>query len=109
MPFPGTGKLTVKSDVYSFGVVLLELMTGRVSLDPHRPEGERVLVEWALPYLQDRKQLYKMIDPELNGEFSVKAVQKCAPLVLSCLSLTAQDRPSMNVVVKKLSQVLELC
>lgn len=103
------GKLTVKSDVYSFGVVLLELMSGRVALDPDMPEGEKVLVEWATPFLQDRRQLYKMIDPELQGEYSVKSAQKCALLALSCLSLTIQDRPSMSVVVKKLTQVLELC
>ena len=41
-----TGKLTEKSDVYSFGVVLLELITGRKSVDESQPVGDESLVEW---------------------------------------------------------------
>ncbi|XWS30650.1 hypothetical protein CRYUN_Cryun23aG0003800 [Craigia yunnanensis] len=41
-----TGKLTEKSDVYSFGVVLLELITGRKSVDDSQPLGDESLVEW---------------------------------------------------------------
>ena len=36
-----TGHLTAKSDVYSFGVVLLELLTGRRSVDKRRRGREQ--------------------------------------------------------------------
>src|SRR6185437_6892417 len=42
-----TGHLTAKSDVYSFGVVLLELLTGRRSVDRARRPREQSLVDWA--------------------------------------------------------------
>ncbi|KAL9992605.1 putative protein kinase RLK-Pelle-RLCK-VIIa-2 family [Helianthus debilis subsp. tardiflorus] len=42
-----TGHLTSKSDVYSFVVVLLEMITGRRSMDKNQPNGKHNLVEWA--------------------------------------------------------------
>ena len=43
--YASSGKLTDKSDVYSFGVVLLELITGRMPVDPSQM-GDESLVEW---------------------------------------------------------------
>ncbi|KAM0001792.1 putative protein kinase RLK-Pelle-RLCK-VIIa-2 family [Helianthus debilis subsp. tardiflorus] len=67
-----TGQLTAKSDVYSFRVVLLEMLTGRRSMDKNRPNGEQNLVEWAQPHLGERWRFYKLIDPCLDGHFSIK-------------------------------------
>ncbi|GKU97158.1 hypothetical protein SLEP1_g10336 [Rubroshorea leprosula] len=53
-----TGHLTSKSDVYSFGVVLLEMLTGRRSMDKNQPNGEQNLVEWAQPYLGEKRRFY---------------------------------------------------
>ncbi|KAK6913199.1 Serine-threonine/tyrosine-protein kinase, catalytic domain [Dillenia turbinata] len=74
-----TGHLTTKSDVYSFGIVLLELMTGLRSMDKSRPNGEHNLVEWAKPHLGERKGFLRIIDPRLEGHFSIKGAQKAAP------------------------------
>ncbi|KAM0008251.1 putative protein kinase RLK-Pelle-RLCK-VIIa-2 family [Helianthus debilis subsp. tardiflorus] len=81
-----TGQLTAKSDVYSFRVVLLEMLTGRRSMDKNRPNGEQNLVEWARPHLGERRRFYKLIDPCLDGHFSIKGAQKAAQLAARCLS-----------------------
>ncbi|KAL8269036.1 hypothetical protein R6Q59_002834 [Mikania micrantha] len=95
-----TGHLSTKSDVYSFGVVLLEMLTGRRSMDKKRPNGEHNLVEWARPHLGERRRFYRLIDPRLEGHFSVKGAQKAAQLAARCLSRDPKARPLMSEVVE---------
>lgn len=103
-----TGHLTSKSDVYSFGVVLLEILTGRRSMDKKRPSGEQNLVTWARQYLSDKRKVYRLIDPRLELNYSIKGVQKASQLVCSCLSKDPKSRPSMDEVVKVLTPLQEL-
>ncbi|XP_010925061.1 serine/threonine-protein kinase PBL34-like isoform X1 [Elaeis guineensis] len=103
-----TGHLTSKSDVYSFGVVLLEMMTGRRSMDRNRPNGEHNLVEWARPQLGERRRFFRLIDPRLDGNFSVKGAQKAAQLAHACLSRDPKIRPLMSEVVKVLKPLINL-
>ncbi|PWA74838.1 protein kinase-like domain, Concanavalin A-like lectin/glucanase domain protein [Artemisia annua] len=56
--------LTSKSDVYIFGVVLQEMIIVRRSMDKNRPNAEHNLVQWARPYLGERRKFYKLIDPD---------------------------------------------
>ncbi|PSS15893.1 Receptor-like protein kinase [Actinidia chinensis var. chinensis] len=97
-----TGHLTSRSDVYSFGVVLLEMLTGRRSMDKNRPNGEHNLVEWAKPHLGERRRFYRLIDPQLEGHFSIKGAQKAAQLATRCLSRDPKARPLMSEVVEAL-------
>ncbi|KAG6599064.1 putative serine/threonine-protein kinase PBL3, partial [Cucurbita argyrosperma subsp. sororia] len=53
-----TGRLTSKSDVYSFGVVLLELLSGL--------RAEDNLVEWATPYLGDKRRREPRARPRMT-------------------------------------------
>ncbi|XP_075492960.1 serine/threonine-protein kinase PBL34-like isoform X3 [Primulina tabacum] len=103
-----TGHLTSKSDVYSFGVVLLEMLTGRRSMDRNRPNGEHNLVEWARPHLGERRQFYRLIDPRLEGHFSVKGTQKAAQIAARCLSRDPKARPLMSEVVEALKPLPNL-
>lgn len=102
------GHLTSKSDVYSFGVVLLEMVTGRRSMDKNRPNGEHNLVEWARPHLGERKRFYRLIDPRLEGHFSIKGAQKAAQLAARCLSRDPKTRPRMSEVVEALKPLPNL-
>ncbi|KAL6597464.1 hypothetical protein ACP70R_046904 [Stipagrostis hirtigluma subsp. patula] len=97
-----TGHLTARSDVYSFGVVLLELLTGRKSIDKSRPSREQSLVGWALPKLSDKRRLLQIIDPKLEGQFSVRAAHKACSLAYYCLNQNPKARPLMSDVVDTL-------
>lgn len=106
MTFPG--HLTTMSDLYSFGVVLLELLTGRRSVDKTRPGREKNLVEWARPLLKDPYKLDGIMDPRLEGQYSIEGVKKAAALAYQCLSNQPKARPTMSNVVKALEPLLEL-
>lgn len=103
-----TGHLSTKSDVYSFGVVLLEMLTGKRSMDKTRPNGEHHLAEWARPYLSDRRKVLRIIDPRLEGHYSVKGAQKAGQLAHRCLNRDSKMRPSMTDVVEILEQIQNL-
>lgn len=96
------GHLTARSDVYSFGVVLLELLTGRRSVDKTRPSKEQNLVDWARPKLNDKRKLLQIIDPRLENQYSVRAAQKACSLAYYCLSQNPKARPLMSDVVETL-------
>lgn len=97
-----TGHLTARSDVYSFGVVLLELLTGRRSIDKTKPAKEQSLVDWARPKLNDKRKMLQIIDPRLETQYSVRAAQKACSLAYYCLSLNPKARPLMSDVVETL-------
>lgn len=97
-----TGHLSSRSDVYSFGVVLLELLTGRKSLDKSRPVREQTLADWALPLLTQKKKVLGLVDPRLNGDYPAKGVHKAAMLTYHCLNRNPKARPLMRDIVDSL-------
>ncbi|KAK9107757.1 hypothetical protein Syun_023768 [Stephania yunnanensis] len=69
---------------------------------------EHNLVEWARPHLGERRRLFRLIDPRLDGNFSVKGAQKAAQLAHHCLSRDPKARPLMSEVVEVLKPLLNL-
>ncbi|CAN7096900.1 unnamed protein product [Brassica rapa subsp. narinosa] len=106
--YMATGHLTTKSDVYSFGVVLLELLSGRRAVDKNRPSGERNLVEWAKPYLANKRKIFRVIDTRLQDQYSMEEACKVAILSLRCLTTETKLRPNMSEVVSHLEHIQSL-
>lgn len=100
-----TGRLTAKSDVYSFGVVLLELISGRRAMDTSNGGVEYSLVDWAKPYLDDKRKLFRVMDTKLGGQYPHKGAYAAASLALQCLNPEAKHRPKMSVVLSTLEQI----
>ena len=102
-----TGRLTSKSDVWGYGVFMYELITGRRPLDKNMPKGEQKLLEWVRPYLTDTKRFRLIIDPRLEGKYSIKYVQKLAVVANLCLTRNSKARPKMSEVLEMVTKIVE--
>lgn len=100
-----TGHLSVKSDVYGFGVVLLEVLTGRRALDANRPSSERNLVEWARPFLNDKRKIMKIMDIHLECQYPIQGAVQAASLAHKCLEFAPKGRPFMKEVLQTLEKI----
>ncbi|KAF8040532.1 hypothetical protein BT93_B2687 [Corymbia citriodora subsp. variegata] len=103
--YVATGRLTAKSDVYSFGVVLLELLSGRRAVDKSKVGVEQNLVDWARPYLGDKRKLFRVMDTKLEGQYPQKGAYTAASLASQCLNSDAKARPKMSEVLASLEEL----
>ncbi|CAN1844609.1 Receptor-like protein kinase HSL1 [Linum perenne] len=95
-----TLRVNEKSDIYSFGVVILELVTGRLPVDPEF--GEKDLVKWVYSVL-DQKSVDQVIDQKLDSSFRDE-ICRVLDVGLRCTSSLPISRPSMRRVVKMLQE-----
>ncbi|XP_052198080.1 L-type lectin-domain containing receptor kinase IX.1-like isoform X1 [Diospyros lotus] len=99
--YVGTGRASKESDVYSFGVVLLEIATGKKSLDPRNGGSQIGLVEWVWD-LYGSGQLLSAVDERMNGKFEGRQAE-C--LMIAGLWCAYPDR-SRRASIKQAIQVL---
>ncbi|KAL6126442.1 hypothetical protein ACLB2K_074491 [Fragaria x ananassa] len=103
-----TGHLTSKSDVWSYGIFLYELITGRRPVDRNRPKNEQKLLEWVRAHMSaDSKKFQLIMDPRLEGKYSLKAAQKLAAVANRCLVRQPRSRPKMSEVLEMINRIVE--
>jgi serine/threonine protein kinase len=100
-------QLTQKSDVYSFGVVLFEVLCGRPVIDPSLPKDQINLAEWALRW-QRQRSIKMIVDPRLEGDYSVESLKKFAEIAEKCLMDEGKNRPTIGGVLWQLEYALQL-
>ncbi|XP_024980872.1 putative receptor-like protein kinase At4g00960 [Cynara cardunculus var. scolymus] len=99
-----TGADSSKTDVYSFGVVLLELLTGRKTLE--ETNGKSFL-RWARPLLEE-KMYEDLVDPSMKDDIHLYQLVLIVRVVEDCLSYDPRLRCSISEVVTTLTQIVEI-
>ncbi|CAI5948009.1 unnamed protein product, partial [Closterium sp. NIES-64] len=91
-------KATSAADVYSFGVVMLVVISARKAV--HMSETSQIsLKQWITPFVEsDTVTVFN--DPYLDAPDDL--VLRWARLALSCTTMPAASRPSMNQVLGEL-------
>ncbi|XP_027916124.1 serine/threonine-protein kinase PBL27-like [Vigna unguiculata] len=96
-----TGHLTPECNVYAFGMVLLELISGVKAIDKSRsPEPYH---KWAQPIFKDSSELYRLVDPLLDGSYPVAWLHGVIGVADMCLHEDADRRPVIREVVSALT------
>ncbi|PAN31707.1 hypothetical protein PAHAL_5G439300 [Panicum hallii] len=101
-----TCRVSDKADVYSFGVVLLELMSGKRSLDPSFSQfGDGfTIVSWGRMLMQE-DNTSEFFSRGLLDAARKDRLTEMLKIALSCTSESVAVRPSMRQVAAKLKQL----
>ncbi|XP_030466144.1 L-type lectin-domain containing receptor kinase IX.1-like [Syzygium oleosum] len=100
--YVSTGRASKESDVYSFGVVVLEISTGRRSVDPMERSSQMSLVEWVWD-LYGKGRVVEAMDETLQVDFDEKQVECLLVVGLWCAHPDRGLRPSIRQALQVLN------
>ncbi|XP_028085629.1 probable serine/threonine-protein kinase PIX13 isoform X2 [Camellia sinensis] len=104
-PTNGNSHVTT-STIGTYGYVAPEYFaTGLRVIDMNRSNNAHNLIEWARPFLPDKRKLNKIMDPRLENHYPSKAAFQAAKLILQCPESNPKNQPSMKEVLEALQQV----
>ncbi|CAA7057944.1 unnamed protein product [Microthlaspi erraticum] len=98
-----SGQESEGGDVYSFGILLLELVSGKRSVERVNATTKRGITEWVLPLVYERK-FGEIFDQRLSGEEEEvgEKLKKMVLVGLMCAQREPEKRPTMSEVVEML-------
>ncbi|XP_028105522.1 G-type lectin S-receptor-like serine/threonine-protein kinase SD1-1 [Camellia sinensis] len=92
------GLFSIKSDVFSFGVMILEILSGKSNRRFHHPDHNFYLLGHAWTLWIEGKAC-ELLDPLVEGLFSMSEVLRCIQIGLLCVQKCPKDRPTMSTVL----------
>ena len=102
-----TGFITEKVDMYTYGMLLLGLLAGWMLKTPECIRTESSLPMFVKSY-HDQNRLIEIVDPMLLKEgINQEQFLAFAQIALSCISDTAEDRPTVIDAAKQLRKIYE--
>ncbi|XP_057439565.1 L-type lectin-domain containing receptor kinase IX.1-like [Lotus japonicus] len=96
-----TGRTTKESDMYSFGIVILELASGRKSIDLKAKEDQIAIFEWVWE-LYRLGRFLEAVDPKLEGVYDKEQLERLVVVGLWCANPDYSFRPSVRHVIQVL-------
>ncbi|KAI3734500.1 hypothetical protein L6452_13970 [Arctium lappa] len=103
--YMATDHWCVESDVYAFGVMMMHMIAGSRFFMDNRWPSLQSLMECAKPVLSDCTKLQRIMDPWFERGNPPKGASEAADLILSCLEIDPENRPSMREVVASLEGI----
>nr|XP_043611970.1 serine/threonine-protein kinase Nek1-like [Erigeron canadensis] len=99
-----SGKISSQADVYSFGIVLFEVLCGRLCIE--EVDGDMLSAQ-LVKELYEKKKLEEIVDPVLRAQMiGAYFVDRYSAIAYRCLLDDPQERPTMDVVIKELEDLL---
>ncbi|GJZ82515.1 nodulation receptor kinase [Tanacetum coccineum] len=95
-----------KSNIYSFGVFLLELVSGQEATELLSSDSNQNIVEWVRDH-QEAGTLSSIIDPRLGNSFTAEGMEEYIQLIVRCVEVSSERRPTMSYIVTELDRILE--
>ncbi|KAF8727043.1 hypothetical protein HU200_019540 [Digitaria exilis] len=97
-----SGQASEKTDVFCFGLLLIELVTGRETLELHQNEYPKGgIIEWAKELLE-QNQLSSFVDKKLRNNYDSAELVEIVQIALLCTMYKPEHRPRMSEVVTML-------
>ncbi|XP_022730984.1 leucine-rich repeat receptor-like protein kinase TDR isoform X2 [Durio zibethinus] len=94
-----------KSDIYSFGVVLMEILSGKRSVDSEFGDGNSI-VDWVRSKIKSKDGIIDILDKNAGASCAPvrEEMMQMLRIALLCTSRNPADRPSMRDVVLMLQE-----
>lgn len=94
-----------KSDIYSYGVVLMEILSGKRSVDSEFGDGNSI-VDWVRSKIKIKDGISQILDKNAGASCASVREEMIQMLRISllCTSRNPADRPSMRDVVLMLQE-----
>ncbi|KAG4116967.1 hypothetical protein ERO13_D12G200200v2 [Gossypium hirsutum] len=94
-----------KSDIYSFGVVLMEILSGKKSVDSEFGDGNSI-VDWVRSKIKNKNGVIDILDKNAGASCASvrEEMMQMLRIALLCTSRNPADRPSMRDVVLMLQE-----
>ncbi|XP_078159195.1 wall-associated receptor kinase 4-like [Carex rostrata] len=102
-----TCQLTDKSDVYSFAVIILELLTRKKALYFEGPEENRSLAS-SFRVAKKEGRFIEILDGQVRDEMKQEVLEEIGDLVVHCLNMNREERPTMREVADTLEKARRL-
>ncbi|XP_010418746.1 PREDICTED: putative receptor-like protein kinase At2g30940 [Camelina sativa] len=96
---PSPGNLDEKIDVHCFGTLIMELVSGRVSVDQSSPHV--YLVDW-IKVMVANHMIVDVLDPSLPEFPTMKELKRIVLIALRCVDPEIEERPNMGDVIHML-------